>query len=172
MVEHERAPTARERPVSRICVSTEPSHWRVRLYDQTGLLEGVTAMAADSLFGGCIEDATTGALKVRMEPQAFLDIDAACQDLIIDLSSVQNDARALGERSTWGLGEDNPRLTSAIELVKLFREKAFGGPNNAYDTIGDYIAVATEIQTLFKTIRDAYEHTDEDFARRMRELRK
>lgn len=127
-------------------------------------------MAVDSPFGGYVEDAKTGALTVRMEPQAFLDIDAACQNLIIDLSSVQHDARALGERSTWGLGEDNPRLTSAIELVNLFREKAIGGPNNAYDTIGDYIAVATEIRRLFTTIRDAYEHTDEDFARRMREL--
>ncbi|WP_433205883.1 hypothetical protein ACQP1G_18845 [Nocardia sp. CA-107356] len=128
-------------------------------------------MAGDSAFGGYIDDAKTGALKVRMEPQAFIDIDAACQNLIIDLSSAQNDARALGERSTWGLGEDNLRLTSAIELVQLFREKAFGGPNNAYDTIGDYIALATEIQTLFQTIRDAYERTDEDFARRMREIR-
>jgi hypothetical protein len=149
----------------------EPSRRRVRLYDQTGLVEGATAMAVDNPFGGYIEDAKTGVLKVRMEPQAFVDIDAACQNLIIDLSAAQNDARALGERSTWGLGEDNPRLTSAIELVQLFREKAFGGPNNAYDTIGDYIAVATEIQTLFKTIRDAYERTDEDFARRMREIR-
>ncbi|WP_157124006.1 hypothetical protein [Nocardia pseudovaccinii] len=149
----------------------EPFGRRVRLYDQTGLVEGATAMAVDSAFGGYIEDAKTGALKVRMEPQAFLDIDAACQNLIIDLSSVQNDARALGERSNWGLGENNPRLTSASELVKLFREKAFGGPNNAYDTIGDYIAVATEIQTLFKSICDAYERTDEDFARRIRQIR-
>ncbi|MEU0501208.1 hypothetical protein [Nocardia sp. NPDC005998] len=128
-------------------------------------------MAVDSPFGGCVEDAKTGALKVRMEPQAFVDIDAACQNLIIDLSLAQNDARALGEHSAWGLGENNPRLTSAIELVQMFQDKAFGGPNNAYDTIGDYIAVATEIQTLFKTIRDAYERTDEDFARRMREIR-
>jgi hypothetical protein len=55
--------------------------------------------------------------------------------------------------------------------VKLFREKAFGGPNNAYDTIGDYITVATEIQSLLTTIREAYERTDEDFARQLRELR-
>lgn len=149
----------------------EPFRRRVRLYDQTGPWEGATAMAVDSPFGGCVEDAKTGALKVRMEPQAFVDIDAACQNLIIDLSLAQNDARALGEHSAWGLGENNPRLTSAIELVQMFQDKAFGGPNNAYDTIGDYIAVATEIQTLFKTIRDAYERTDEDFARRMREIR-
>ncbi|MGY4102528.1 hypothetical protein ACW2Q0_23665 [Nocardia sp. R16R-3T] len=136
-----------------------------------GISGRATAMAVDSAFGGYIEDAKAAALKVRMEPQAFLDIDAACQNLIIDLSSVQNEARALGERSAWGLGENNPRLTSAIELVKLFKEKAFGGPNNAYDTIGGYIAAATEIQTLFKTIRDVYERTDEDFARRMREIR-
>ncbi|MEV6276845.1 hypothetical protein [Nocardia sp. NPDC051832] len=128
-------------------------------------------MAIASPFGAYIEDAKTGALAVRMEPQVFLDIDKACQDLIIELSTVQNDARALGERASWGLGEDNPRLWSAIELVKFFREKAFGGPNNAYDTLADYIAVATEIQSLFKTIQETYERTDEDFARRLRELR-
>ncbi|MGW0249707.1 hypothetical protein ACWDYH_24075 [Nocardia goodfellowii] len=128
-------------------------------------------MATASPFGAYIEDAKTGALAVRMEPQVFLDIDKACQKLIIELSTVQNDARALGERASWGLGEDNPRLWSAIELVKLFREKAFGGPNNAYDTLADYIAVATEIQSLFKTIQETYERTDEDFARRIRELR-
>ncbi|WP_339401681.1 hypothetical protein [Nocardia sp. XZ_19_385] len=128
-------------------------------------------MAIESPFGAYIEDAKSGALAVRMEPQVFLDIDKACQDLIIELSTVQNDARALGEQASWGLGEDNPRLWSAIELVKLFREKAFGGPNNAYDTLADYIAVAGEIQSLFKTIQETYERTDEDFARRLRELR-
>jgi hypothetical protein len=148
----------------------EPTRGPVRLYHQTELVEGATAVAVESPFGGYIEDAKSGALQVRMEPQAFVDIDAACQDLIIELSAAQNDARALGERSHWGLGEENPRLSSAIELVKLFREKAFGGPNNAYDTLGEYITVATEVQTLFKTIRDAYERTDEDFARRLREI--
>ncbi|WP_328400220.1 hypothetical protein [Nocardia sp. NBC_00403] len=127
-------------------------------------------MAADSPFSVYIEDAKTGALKVRMAPQAFLDIDRACRDLIIDLSSAQNDARALGEREYWGLGEDNPRLSSAMELVQLFREKAFGGPNNAYDTLGDYIAAATEIQTLFTAIREAFERTDAEFAGQMREI--
>lgn len=149
----------------------EPFRRRVRLYDQTGLVEGATAMAVDSPFGGYIEDAKTGSLKVRMEPQAFLDIDAACQNLIDELTVAQYDARSLGEKESWGLGENNPRLTSAIELVKLFREKAFGGPNNAYDTLGDYITVATEIQSLFKTIRDTYEQTDAEFARRLREIR-
>jgi hypothetical protein len=142
----------------------------MRLYDQTGQVEGATAMAVNSPFTAYIEDAKTGALKVRMDPQAFVDIDTACQNLIIELSTAQNDARAIGERAYWGLGEDNPRLSSAMELVKLFREKAFGGPNNAYDTLAEYITVATEIQSLFKAIRDAYVHTDEDFARRIREI--
>ncbi|MEU8899790.1 hypothetical protein [Nocardia sp. NPDC048505] len=128
-------------------------------------------MAEESPFGAYIEDAKSGALAVRMEPQVFLDIDKACQALILEFSTVQNDARALGERASWGLGEANPRLWSAIELVKLFREKAFGGPNNAYDILTEYINVATEIQALFKAIQETYERTDEDFARRIRELR-
>ncbi|MEV0246675.1 hypothetical protein AB0H76_08820 [Nocardia sp. NPDC050712] len=128
-------------------------------------------MATESPFGAYIEDAKTGALAVRMEPQVFLDIDKACQQLIDELSIVQLDARTLGEKPYWGLGEDNARLWSAVELVKFFREKAFGGPNNAYDTIGEYVTVAGELQALFKTICATYERTDEDFARRIRELR-
>ncbi|MFC9895717.1 hypothetical protein ACFVMC_18690 [Nocardia sp. NPDC127579] len=127
--------------------------------------------ATGNPFGAYIEDAKTGALAVRMEPQVFLDIDKACQALIDDLAVVQLDARSLGERVYWGLGEDNARLWSAIELVKFFREKAFGGPNNAYDTIGDYITIAGQLQTLFKTMCEAYERTDADFARRIHELR-
>ncbi|WP_405160989.1 hypothetical protein OG203_32095 [Nocardia sp. NBC_01499] len=127
-------------------------------------------MAVDSPFPGYIEDAKTGALKVRMDPQGFVDIDKACQDLIDSLVGVQTDARALGEQSYWGLGEANPRLSSAIELVTMFREKAFGGPNNAYDTLTDYIAVAQEIQAMFAAIRDTYVRTDAAFAAKLREL--
>lgn len=127
-------------------------------------------MAVDSPFPGYIEDAKSGALKVRMDPQGFVDIDKACQDLIDSVVAVQTDARELGERSYWGLGEANPRLSSAIELVTLFREKAFGGPNNAFDTITDYIAVAQEIQAMFTAIRDTYVRTDAGFAAKLREL--
>ncbi|MBH0774790.1 hypothetical protein [Nocardia bovistercoris] len=128
-------------------------------------------MAEETLFGAFVEDAKSGALRVRMEPQVFVDIDKACQDLILELSLAQNDARALGERSVWGLGETNPRLWSALELVTFFREKAFGGPNNAYDTFGEYIAATQQLQSLFATIRETYERTDENFARRLREIR-
>ncbi|WP_228001196.1 hypothetical protein [Nocardia australiensis] len=128
-------------------------------------------MAVDSAFGAYIEDAKTGTLRVRMQPRAFIDIDRACQELITDLATAQNDARAFSEQARWGLGEDSPRLWSAIELVKLLREKAFGGSNNAYDTLGDYLAVATEIQALLATVRDTFERTDDDFARRLHEIR-
>ncbi|MGW4737052.1 hypothetical protein [Nocardia xishanensis] len=127
-------------------------------------------MAVTNPFGVFIEDAKAGALQVRLEPQVFLDLDRACQELIAALSAAQQDARAIGDLGHWGLGEDDPRLWSAIELVKLFREKAFGGPNNAYDTLAEYIAVATEIQALFSAIRDAFERTDAEFAARLREI--
>lgn len=128
-------------------------------------------MAEETLFGAFVEDARSGALRVRMEPQVFLEIDAACQRLVDDLTVAQMDARSVGEKQAWGLGEDNSRLWSAIELVKLFREKGFGGPNNAYDTLGEYIAAASQLRALFATIRETYERTDEDFARRIREIR-
>ncbi|MGK8487153.1 hypothetical protein [Nocardia asiatica] len=126
---------------------------------------------ADSPFPGYIEAAKTGALQVRMEPQGFVEIDQACQELIDALVAAQTDARELGERQHWGLGEDNPKLTSAVELVRLFREKAFGGPNNAFDTLNDYISVAQEIQSMFQAICDTYIRTDAEFAAAMRELR-
>lgn len=148
----------------------EPAGARVRLYYQTGLVEGARAMALESPFGAYLEDARTGALRVLMDPQGFVDIDKACEDLVIELSTAQNDVRALSEKSQWGLGENNPRLTSAIELVQLFREKAFGGPNNAYDTLNEYITVAREVQSLFKTICDAYVSTDAEFAAKLREI--
>ncbi|MGW4366351.1 hypothetical protein ACWEKT_11965 [Nocardia takedensis] len=128
-------------------------------------------MAVESPFGAYVAQAGSGALTVRMEPRVFLDLDAACQRFVDDLTVAMLDARALGEKQGWGLGEDDPRLTSAVELVNLFREKAFGGPDNAYDTLADFIAVATELQSLFTTLRETYARVDEDFARRLREIR-
>ncbi|BDT97680.1 hypothetical protein [Nocardia sputorum] len=126
---------------------------------------------ADSPFPGYIEAAKTGALRVRMDPQGFVEIDQACGELIDQLTGARADARELGEKAQWGLGEDIPRLSSAVELVRLFREKAFGGPNNAYDTLNEYIAVAEEIRAMFKAISDTYQRTDAEFAAKMRELR-
>ncbi|QIS06079.1 hypothetical protein F5X71_30590 [Nocardia brasiliensis] len=124
----------------------------------------------DSPFPGYIEDAKSGALQVRMDPQGFVDMDKACQELIDALVAVQTDAREIGERQYWGLGEGNPRLSSAIELVGMFRDKALGGPNNAFDTLTDYIAVAQEIQTMFTAMRDTYARVDAGFAAKLREL--
>ncbi|WP_433659021.1 hypothetical protein ACQPW1_42680 [Nocardia sp. CA-128927] len=127
-------------------------------------------MAVDSPFPGYIEDAKSGALKVRMDPQGFVDIDKACEELINQLTGVRTDARELGEKTSWGLGEDNPRLSSAVELVQLFREKAFGGPNNAYDTLSDYITVVEDIRAMFKAICETYQRTDTEFAAKLREI--
>ncbi|TQM32158.1 hypothetical protein [Nocardia bhagyanarayanae] len=127
-------------------------------------------MAVASPFGAFIDAAEAGALHVRLEPEVFLDLDRACRELVDALTTAQHDARALGELGGWGLGEDNPRLWSAIELVELFREKAFGGPGSAYDTLGEYIAVVGEIQALFGVIRQTFERTDAEFAARIREL--
>ncbi|MGQ4598174.1 hypothetical protein [Nocardia sp. R6R-6] len=124
----------------------------------------------DSPFPGYVEAAKTGALRVRMGPQGFCEIDRACQELINQLTGARADARELGEKTSWGLGEGNPRLSSAVELVRLFREKAFGGPNNAYDILSDYVTVAEELRALFKTISDTYHRTDTEFAAEIREL--
>ncbi|AFU05206.1 hypothetical protein [Nocardia brasiliensis] len=125
----------------------------------------------DSPFPGYIEDAKSGALQVRMDPQGFVEMDKACQELISQLTGLRGDARELSEKAAWGLGEANPRLSSAVELVQLFREKAFGGPNNAYDTVNDYITVAEDIRSMFQAMCETYARTDADFAAKLRELR-
>ncbi|GAA5042648.1 hypothetical protein [Nocardia callitridis] len=129
-----------------------------------------TEPGAGSPFPGYTDAAKAGSLRVRMDPQGFVDIDKACEELIARLTRARDDARALGAQATWGLGEQNPRLFSAVELVRLFRDKAFGGANNANDTVEQYLAVAEDIRAMFHAACESYQRVDADFAARLREI--
>ncbi|WP_167475839.1 MULTISPECIES: hypothetical protein [Nocardia] len=128
-------------------------------------------MPLNSPFSSYIQEAKSGALSVRMDPAGFVAIDTACQNLITELIAAQTVAQQIAYNETWGLGEDaGAKFTSAAELVRMFQEKGVGGPNNAYDTLTDYISVAQDIKSLFKTICDSYVRADAEFAAKMREL--
>lgn len=128
-------------------------------------------MAVESPFPAHIESAQAGALQVRLTPQAFVAIDTACQDLLNELMAAHTAASDLGNKMSWGLGENNARLTSAVELTTLFREKAVGGPNNAVSLLTDYLTIAEDIRALFQAICDTFVRTDADFAATMRGIR-
>ena len=98
-----------------------------------------------------------------MDPQSFVDSIQACQELITQLTTARTDARELGGQAHWGLGEGNPRLSSAVELVQLFRDKAFGGPNNAHDTLSDYLGGRRGNPDDLQAICETYQHVDADF---------
>ncbi|RJO68237.1 hypothetical protein D5S18_32925 [Nocardia panacis] len=106
-----------------------------------------------------------------MDPQGFVALDAACEGLINEFIAAQTIAQQLGYKSIWGVGEEaGARFTSARELVQIFQQKGAGGPNNAYDTLTDYITAAQDIRALFKAICDEFTRTDAEFAAKMREI--
>ncbi|MBF6209815.1 hypothetical protein IU433_04355 [Nocardia puris] len=127
-------------------------------------------MTVPNPVGAAVDDATAGALRLRMEPAAFLALDRACADVIDRLTEARTAAESLAAHSPWGLGEDNPRLWTASALVRIFREKAAGGPNNAATTLDAYRTTAEQLRTLLTTARDHLLRTDAEFARAFREL--
>ncbi|RMI28679.1 hypothetical protein [Nocardia stercoris] len=127
-------------------------------------------MASTSPFASFHGDAQSGALKVTMDPQGFVDIDKACEELSSQLVGAQIDARSIAEKSTWGLGENDARLTSANELVNMFIKKGSGGHNNAESTLKEYVTVVKDMQLMFKEIRDRFAAVDDNFAAELKRI--
>jgi hypothetical protein len=128
-------------------------------------------MGTDSgraVFGPLIEQAKTGAVALKADPQAFLELDKALDKRKNDIQAVQQIVRQVHDHPTWGLGEQATVLTSAHTIVQRFRDKGADGANNAYDTLQDHWQAADELQTLFRTIREQLQQTDADFAARFR----
>ncbi|MBF6331416.1 hypothetical protein [Nocardia transvalensis] len=119
-------------------------------------------------FGPLIDQARTGGVTLKVDPQAFLALDRAMQQRKTEIEAMQQLVRKVSEHESWGLGEQSGVLTSAHTLVQRFRGKGMGGPNSAFDTLQDHWRVADELQTLFRTIRRRLEQTDADFAARLR----
>lgn len=117
-----------------------------------------------------ITHAENGALSLEADPAAFVALEKAMTERIRQLTLVQVQIRTVADQEAWGLGEASPELTSAQTLVRRFREKASGGPNNAVDVLQSHVVAADEMRTLFRTIRARLEEADEQFAVKFTQL--
>ncbi|NMN97808.1 hypothetical protein [Antrihabitans stalactiti] len=116
-------------------------------------------------------EARAGSLSVALNPTEFSALDAACVAFKDAIRGVQVTMQQAGRAGAqWGLGEDNGRLSSAIDLVAKYRELATGDSNSMHAVLEEHYKVAQEMQTLFQVIRDDYIRTDEEFAAKWREM--
>ncbi|MBF6170566.1 hypothetical protein [Nocardia blacklockiae] len=122
------------------------------------------------VFGPLIEQARTGAVALRADPQAFLALDRAMEQRKTEIRAIQQLVQRVDQHEVWGLGEQSPVLTSARTLVGRFRAKGAGGDASAYDALEGHWQVADEVQSLFRTIRERLQQTDSEFAARFRAI--
>ncbi len=111
-----------------------------------------------------ITHAENGDLSLEADPAAFVALEKAMTERMLQLRLVQQSLRKVADQEAWGIGEASSRLTSAQTIVRRFREKAAGGPNNAVDTLQSHYLAAEEMRTLFRTIRARLVEADEQFA--------
>ncbi|MFE3545400.1 hypothetical protein ACFXK0_20760 [Nocardia sp. NPDC059177] len=117
-----------------------------------------------------VTQAENGNLSLDADPAAFVALEKAMSTRIVQLGVIQQKIRKVAEQEIWGLGESSAVLTSAQTLVRRFREKADGGPNNAVAVLESHLTAADELRTLFRTIRQRLEEADADFAAKFKEL--
>ena len=122
-------------------------------------------------FRDLVGDARTGSLSVALNPAEFAALEEACDSFKTAISDIQANMRQAGSAGVgWGLGENNSRLRSAVNLVAKYRDLATGEGNSLISVLEEHYAVAEEIRTLFGVIRDDYIRTDEEFAAKWRQL--
>lgn len=120
-------------------------------------------------FRQLVGEARAGSLTVALKPAEFSALDNACETFKTAIRKIQREMQRAGDASvSWGLGEDNHRLSSAITLVGKYRDLATGEGNSLTSVLDGHFDVATEIQALFKVILDDYIRTDEEFATEFR----
>ncbi|MFR9751423.1 hypothetical protein ACL02S_10340 [Nocardia sp. 004] len=119
-----------------------------------------------------ITEAREGRLGLRVEPEDFVYIDRDCQRFMDLIQAMQSKAKEIAdiENGGWGLGEDNPRLTSAQTLVGRFREKAKGSDNSVHAVLEKHYQIVEGIQTLHREICQRYMQADSEFAARVQDL--
>ncbi|BCK55479.1 hypothetical protein [Nocardia wallacei] len=122
------------------------------------------------VFGPLIEQARTGAVSLRVDPQAFVALDQAMEQRKTEIRAIQQLVQRVNQHESWGLGERSDILTSAKTLVGRFRGKGAGGETSAYDALEGHWQVADEVQSLFRTIRERLQQTDSEFAARFRAI--
>lgn len=116
-----------------------------------------------------ISAARDGNLSLRIEPEEFVYIDRDCERFKVMIRTMQREAEAISliEGVQWGLGADNPRLSSAQTLVQRFREKGKGSDNSVHAILEIHYRVIDDIQALHREIMQRYMQSDDDFASRV-----
>lgn len=119
-----------------------------------------------------ITEAREGRLGLRIEPEEFVYIDRDCQRFKDLIRFMQREAEAISniEAAQWGIGADNPKLTSAQVLVQRFREKGKGSENSVYAILENHYRIIEDIQTLHREIMQRYMQYDDDFADRVHSI--
>lgn len=125
-----------------------------------------------SPLGNLITEARQGRLALRIEPEDFVYIDRDCERFKALIQQLQREAEAISniEAAQWGIGADNPRLTSAQILVQRFREKGKGSDNSVHAILEKHYRIVEDIQALHREIMQRYMQSDDDFAGRVRSI--
>ncbi|WP_280399217.1 hypothetical protein [Nocardia carnea] len=120
-----------------------------------------------------ITEAQEGRMSVTLKPEEFVNIDRDCIRFLDLIDAMRRKAEAIGdtEPKNWGLGADNPLLTSAQTLVARFREKGKNAPdkNDVYSILEENYKIIEDIQTVHKIILDRYMQADTAFADAVRQ---
>ncbi|MBB5917017.1 hypothetical protein BJY24_005929 [Nocardia transvalensis] len=122
------------------------------------------------VFGPLIEQAKTGAVSLKVNPQAFVALDQAMEKRKTEIRAIQQLVQQVNQHESWGLGEKSAVLTSAHTLVQRFRDKGSGGGSSAHEALEGHWQVADEVQSLFRTIRERLQQTDSEFAAQYRAI--
>ncbi|WP_040834150.1 hypothetical protein [Nocardia brevicatena] len=119
-----------------------------------------------------ITEAREGRLGLRIEPEEFVYIDRDCERFKTLIRLMQREAEAISniEAAQWGIGADNPRLTSAQILVQRFREKGKGSDNSVHAILEKHYQIIDDIQTLHREIMQRYMQSDDNFANRVHRI--
>ncbi|WP_081706258.1 hypothetical protein [Nocardia sp. CNY236] len=122
-----------------------------------------------------VDEAREGRLRVRMEPQQFVNIDRDCEFFKNRIQDIQQVATEIAGQELWGLGEGNcgqggKELISGQTMVERYREKARGSQNSVYEVMESHYRVVEGIQDLLRAVRDRFMQQDAEWAARYREV--
>lgn len=120
-----------------------------------------------SPFTGLIEEARSGALNLRMEPEEFARLDRECTEFETVIRQIQQTMTDISNINTWGFGDNSESgLTSARVMAHRFRTKARGGDDSFYDVLEEHYVIVEDIRTLHQLIRERFTAADEEWATR------
>ncbi|MFI5720823.1 hypothetical protein [Nocardia sp. NPDC051750] len=129
--------------------------------------------AGERPLANLITEAQEGRMSVRLTPEEFVNINRDCDRFKTHIRQMQERAKIISETpdKAWGLGADNPLLTSAQTMVARFRTKAKGAEdgNDVHAILEQNYKIIEDIQSVHKIILDRYMATDTAFADAVRQ---